>query len=74
MEIEWNLMERSTFLSIEIVFGLQKYACLLGEDLQGFFFLIRWCTGYLHLPVINSREKRKGEGGREGKGVLRDKT
>lgn len=66
-------MEKGTFLSIEIVFGLSEYAYLLGEDLQELFSLGQ-CRGFLHLPVINSEEKRKGGGGKEGKGDLRDEA
>lgn len=66
-------MGKGTSLSTEIMFGLLQYTCLLGEGFQGLFSLGQ-CRGYLHLRVIKSKEKRKGGGGKEGKGDLRDKA
>lgn len=52
-----SLREKGTFLSIEILFGLLEYVCLLGEDLEGLSSLGH-CRGYLHFPVMSSKEKR----------------
>lgn len=52
-----SLREKGTFLSIEILFGLLDYACPFGEGLQGLSSLGQ-CRGYLHLPVVSSKEKR----------------
>lgn len=66
-------MEKGTFLSIEIDIWFVGICLSSRRGSSGIIF-IKWCRGYLHLSGINSREKRKGGGGREGKADLRDKA
>lgn len=67
----WDLVEKETSLSIDMVFSLLEYAYVLGKI--GIIF-IRSVQRLSSPPSYRQQGEKEGGGGRERKGNLGDKS